>query len=205
MIEAIAAHPANMRAAVAELNDEQLDTPYREDGWTVRQVVHHVVDSHLNSYQRFKLALTEDKPTIRTYDQAAWAELPEAKAAPVEVSLALLEALHVRWVMMLRGMEGSDFEKLLDHPGWGTSAQTSYSRSTDGTARITRGTSLRCGIGWAGSGSLGEQICGPPIELASRIFCFRTCYRCDVSICGSKMIALIVVAPMFSTVCVHDS
>lgn len=116
MIEAIAAHPANMRAAVAELNDEQLDTPYRDDGWTVRQVVHHVVDSHLNSYQRFKLALTEDKPTIRTYDQAAWAELPEAKAAPVEVSLALLEALHVRWVMMLRDMEGSDFEKLLDHP-----------------------------------------------------------------------------------------
>ena len=76
MIEAIAAHPANMRAAVAELNDEQLDTPYRDDGWTVRQVVHHVVDSHLNSYQRFKQALTDDLPTIRTYDQAFWAELP---------------------------------------------------------------------------------------------------------------------------------
>lgn len=116
LIDAVEAHPANMRAAVADLSDEQLDTPYREEGWTVRQVVHHVVDSHLNSYQRFKLVLTEDRPTIRTYKEAAWAELPEAKTAPVEISLALLEALHVRWVMVLRGMTGTDFEKLLDHP-----------------------------------------------------------------------------------------
>jgi uncharacterized damage-inducible protein DinB len=116
MIDTIDAHPANMRAAVAGLNDEQLDTPYRADGWTVRQVVHHVVDSHLNSYQRFKLALTEERPTVRTYREGEWAELPEAKSAPVEVSLALLEALHVRWVMMLRGMAPSDFEKVLDHP-----------------------------------------------------------------------------------------
>lgn len=119
MVDAIEAHPANMRAAVAGLTAEQLDTPYREDGWTVRQVVHHVVDSHLNAYVRFKLAVTEDHPTIGTYEQARWAELPEAKTGPTEMSLALLDALHVRWVAFLRGLGNDDFERTVYYPEHG--------------------------------------------------------------------------------------
>jgi uncharacterized damage-inducible protein DinB len=115
-IDAIDAHPARMRAAVSGLADEQLDTPYREDGWTVRQVVHHVVDSHLNSYVRFKLAVTEDHPTICTYEQTAWAELPDARNAPVEGSLRLLESLHARWVSFLRSLAPDDFRRTLQHP-----------------------------------------------------------------------------------------
>ncbi len=120
MIDAIEAHPGRMRAAVDGLTEAQLDTPYREGGWTVRQVVHHVVDSHLNSYLRFKLTLTEEHPTIRTYDQEAWAELPEAKRAPVEMSLALLDALHSRWVAMLRGMTPEDWGRSFEHPEIGS-------------------------------------------------------------------------------------
>ena len=116
LIDVIEAHPARMRAAVTGLNDEQLDTPYRDGGWTARQVVHHVVDSHLNSYVRFKLLLTEDKPTIGTYEESAWAELPEAKSAPVEVSLVLLEALHTRWVMALRAITSEQFMRVMAHP-----------------------------------------------------------------------------------------
>ncbi len=118
-VDTIQAHPANMRAAVGGLSDEQLDTPYREGGWTSRQVVHHVVDSHLNSYVRFKLAVTEDNPTIGTYEQSAWAELPDAKFGPVEGSLALLEALHVRWVSFLRALSADDCRRTVHHPELG--------------------------------------------------------------------------------------
>src|SRR5262249_49815261 len=93
----IAAAPAQLRAAVAGLSPEQLDTPYRPGGWTVRQVVHHVPDSHMNSYMRFKLALTEPEPTIKPYDQEQWAGLIDARTAPIDISLDLLEALHERW------------------------------------------------------------------------------------------------------------
>jgi len=103
-IEEIAAVPENVRAAVAGLADEQLDTPYRPGGWTVRQVVHHLPDSHLNAYVRCKLALTEEEPAIRTYQEARWAELPEARTAPLAVSLALLDSLHERWVLCLRSL-----------------------------------------------------------------------------------------------------
>ena len=116
LLRAIEDHPAALRAAVAGLSDEQLDTPYRDGGWTVRQVVHHVADSHMNSYVRFKLALTEDNPRIRPYEQAAWAESHEARTAPVEVSLELLEALHRRWSLFLRSLEPADFACTLDHP-----------------------------------------------------------------------------------------
>ena len=119
MIDAIEAHQTNMRAAVAGLSDEQLDTPYRDEGWTVRQVVHHVVDSHVNSYVRFKLAVAQDHPTIGTYEQALWAELPEAKGAPAEMSLALLDALHARWVAFLRGLGADDFRRTMHHPEYG--------------------------------------------------------------------------------------
>lgn len=115
-IDTIEGHPARMRAAVADLSDAQLDTPYRDGGWTVRQVVHHVVDSHLNAYVRFKLAVTEETPTIGTYEEAVWAELPDAKDAPVEGSLAMLEALHPRWVAFLRALEPADFRRSVRHP-----------------------------------------------------------------------------------------
>ena len=119
LIDAIEAHPSRMRAAVEGLTDEQLDTPYREGGWTARQVVHHLVDSHVNAYVRFKLAITEDDADIRAYDQAAWAELPDGKSAPVEGSLAILDALHARWVSFLRALSASDFTRSLQYPGRG--------------------------------------------------------------------------------------
>jgi uncharacterized damage-inducible protein DinB len=110
--------PARLRAAVSGLNDQQLDTPYRDAGWTVRQVVHHVADSHMNSYVRFKLALTEDWPTIKTYEEGAWAKLPDS-AMPVEVSLALIDALHRRWVSLLELMSEEDFQRGFEHPEMG--------------------------------------------------------------------------------------
>ena len=119
MIDAIQAHPVNMRAAVAGLSDAQVATPYREGGWTVRQVVHHVVDSHINAYVRFKLAVTEDRPTIGTYEEAKWAELPEAMSAPAEMSLAILDALHPRWVATLRAFDAEMFARMLHYPGLG--------------------------------------------------------------------------------------
>src|SRR6201996_5302817 len=103
-IDEIAATPAKMRAAVAGLTAEQVETPYRPEGWTVRQLVHHVPDSHLNAYVRFKLALTEDQPAIKAYDQAAWATLSDTEVTPIEVSLQLLAALHSRWVDLLQAM-----------------------------------------------------------------------------------------------------
>jgi DinB superfamily len=114
-IAEIDALPSRMRQAIAGMNDAQLDTRYRAGGWTVRQVVHHVPDSHLNSYSRFRLALTEDSPTIKPYDEAAWAELADAKTAPVEPSLAMLEGLHARWVMLLRSMNDADFFRVFKH------------------------------------------------------------------------------------------
>ena len=115
----IAETPARLRAAVNGLSDDQLDTPYRPDGWTVRQVVHHVPDSHLNSYIRFKLALTEDQPTVKPYAEDRWAELPDGRTGPVEVSLRLLECLHSRWVALLRSMSEPDWARTFRHPDLG--------------------------------------------------------------------------------------
>jgi uncharacterized damage-inducible protein DinB len=119
LIGAIRAHPAEMRAAVAGLNDAQLDTPYRDGGWTVRQVVHHVVDSHTNAYVRFKLAITEEKPTVRPYQEKLWAELPDARTLPVESSLAILDGLHARWAAFLDQLAPADFQRPLHHPEMG--------------------------------------------------------------------------------------
>lgn len=119
-IDAIAETPRLFRQAVAGLSDAQLDTPYRPGGWTVRQVVHHVPDSHLNAYTRFKLALTEDKPTIKPYDEAAWAGLEDSRSTPIETSLTLLDTLHDRWVRVLRAMKPADFSRPLVHPEHGT-------------------------------------------------------------------------------------
>ena len=115
----IEAAPRLLRAALGGLTPRQLDTPYREGGWTVRQVVHHVPDSHLNAYVRFKLALTEDAPTIKPYDEAKWAALPDSRETPIEVSLALLDALHHRWVTLLRAMSPADFSRTFVHPEQG--------------------------------------------------------------------------------------
>ena len=115
-IDVITAMPSTFRAAVRGLGDAQLDTPYRPDGWTVRQVVHHVPDSHANAFIRFKLALTEDTPTIKPYDEAAWAKLEDARSTPIETSLSLVDGLHDRWVRILNAMSPSDFERKLNHP-----------------------------------------------------------------------------------------
>jgi hypothetical protein len=116
LIRQIAEAPAAIRAAVSGLSERQLDTPYRPEGWTVRQVVHHVPDSHLNAYIRFKLALTEDNPTIKPYDEAAWANVADTARTPTEVSLDLLESLHHRWVILLESMTANDFARPLFHP-----------------------------------------------------------------------------------------
>ncbi len=111
--------PEKMREAVRGFSDAQLDTPYRPGGWTVRQVVHHVPDSHLNSYVRFRLALTEDTPVIKAYEESAWAELPDAKTAPVASSLALLAALHSRWTLLLRSLDEAQWKRTFRHPSLG--------------------------------------------------------------------------------------
>jgi hypothetical protein len=119
LIEEIAAAPARFRDAVRGLDDRQLNTPYRPGGWTVRQAIHHVADSHMNSYIRFRLAMTEDSPTIKPYEQAKWAELHDAKTAPVGVSLELIDGLHQRWVDLLRGFSDADFARTFRHPELG--------------------------------------------------------------------------------------
>lgn len=120
LIGRIAAAPAALREATRGLDERQLDTPYRPDGWTVRQVVHHVPDSHMNAYVRFKLALTEDNPTIKPYDESKWAQVADTARTPVDVSLTLLEALHRRWVVLLESLAPADFARPLVHPDHGS-------------------------------------------------------------------------------------
>src|SRR6266849_6249884 len=149
-IAEIAAAPSRMRKAVAGLSAAQLDTPYRDGGWTVRQVVHHLPDSHLNSYVRFKLALTEDEPTIKPYYEDRWAELQEAKTAPIEVSLVLLDSLHKRWVLMLCSMKSEDWKRSFRHPDLGVvSLEKNVALySWHGRHHVGHITSLRERMGW---------------------------------------------------------
>ena len=119
LIRQVAAAPDALRTATSGLGGAQLDTPYRPEGWTVRQVVHHVADSHMNAYIRFKLALTEDTPTIKPYDEAAWARVADTALTPVDVSLTLLDALHQRWVFLLESLEPGDYSRQLVHPDRG--------------------------------------------------------------------------------------
>ncbi|HWM92447.1 MAG TPA: putative metal-dependent hydrolase [Thermoanaerobaculia bacterium] len=150
-IESIAATPIRLRAATLGLTPEQLDTTYRPGGWTVRQVIHHVPDSHINSYVRFKLALTEDNPTIKTYDEARWAELEDGKSTPVEVSFALLEALHDRWVRLLRSLGPEDFARTVNHPDHGPMTIDSLLGLYDwhGKHHVAHITRLRQRMGWS--------------------------------------------------------
>jgi hypothetical protein len=120
LIDRIAAAPEQLSKAVDGLTPEQLDTPYRESGWTVRQVVHHLPDSHMNSYVRFKLALTENDPVIKPYDEAAWAMLADSAATPVETSLCLLGCLHLRWVILMRAMTDTEWARTFRHPALGS-------------------------------------------------------------------------------------
>ena len=118
-IDTLAQTPATLRTLVGGRSDRELDAPYRPGGWTVRQVVHHVPDSHMNAYIRMKFAVTEASPAIKAYDEAQWAELPEAKSGPVEMSIALLDALHRRWVAFLGGLPSADFARAYVHPELG--------------------------------------------------------------------------------------
>jgi len=150
LVDEIAATPEKMRAAVAGLDDHQLNTEYRPEGWTVRQVVHHVPESHLNSYTRFKLAVTEDEPVIKTYFEDRWANLDDARTAPVELSLDLLDALHDRWVWFLRSLKTSDFQRSFRHPELGLVSldKNVALYAWHGRHHVAHITSLRERMGW---------------------------------------------------------
>src|SRR5260370_15813740 len=149
-IEQIAETPARLRAAVSGLTGKQLDSPYRPGGWTVRQVVHHVPDSHMHSYTRFRLALTEDQPTIKSYQEDRWAELLDARTGPVEVSLALLGALHERWVVLLRSLTEADWKRTFRHPELGSIRleQNAALYAWHGRHHVAHITGLRDRMGW---------------------------------------------------------
>jgi hypothetical protein len=151
LIALIAEAPGALRSAVAGLSRDQLETPYRPGGWTVKQVVHHVPDSHMNAYVRFKLALTEDEPTIKPYNEAAWAELADSRRVPIEVSLDLLDALHLRWVALLRAMDAADFNRAVLHPEHGrlvTMKQFLGLYAWHGRHHVAHITSLKKREGW---------------------------------------------------------
>ena len=150
LIEQIAHTPRNLREAVAGFSREQLDTPYRPGGWTVRQVVHHVADSHMNAYVRVKLALTESQPPIKPYDEKLWAELPDVQFAPIETSLQLLESLHIRWVLLLRSLRPEDFTRTMMHPDHGVMTIDSILQtySWHGRHHVAHIISLKNRMGW---------------------------------------------------------
>lgn len=147
----IAFLPNAIEAAVHNLDEAQLDTPYREDGWTVKQVVHHVADSHINAYVRFKLGLTEDNPTIKTYEEGLWAEMSDTKELPINISITLLYALHTRWSNILNNMTRADLDRTIFHPGQGKNVTLWFMvgmyawHSLHHTAHINR---LRERMGW---------------------------------------------------------
>lgn len=150
VIDSIAATPERLRQAVRGLTDGQLDTPYREGGWTVRQVVHHVPDSHLNAFIRLKWALSEDTPLIKAYDEASWAKLADVRLTPIAVSLDLLTALHARWVILLRALTDADYERKLQHPESGMMDVSTLVRLYEwhGRHHVAHITGLRERMGW---------------------------------------------------------
>jgi uncharacterized damage-inducible protein DinB len=152
-ISAIEETPVRLREAVRDMNAKQLDTPYRDGGWTVRQVIHHVPDSHLNAYIRFKLALTEAEPTIKPYDETKWAELADTCETPVETSLTMMDALHQRWTILLRSLKPADFALRLNHPERGTMTLDEVLALYAWHSRhhVAHITSLRDRLGWNGA------------------------------------------------------
>jgi uncharacterized damage-inducible protein DinB len=149
-INTIEALPSLLRKEVENLSREQLDTQYRDGGWTIRQVVHHLPDSHINSYVRFKLALTEDNPKIKTYEEHLWAELQDSFKTPVEVSLNLLESLHKRWAILLNSLTDEQFEKTFQHPEWGniTLSKTLALYAWHSKHHLAHITELKNKLGW---------------------------------------------------------
>lgn len=149
-IQEIAAMPARLREAVSGLDEQQLDTPYRPGGWTVRQVVHHLADSHMNAYTRFKLALTEEEPTIKPYNETRWAELNDSRTTPIETSLTLMDVLHERWMNLLRGMNPADFSRRMNHPEHGPMSldRTLGLYAWHGRHHVAHITNLRQRHGW---------------------------------------------------------
>jgi hypothetical protein len=149
-IEDIEKAPAELRTAIKGLSKAQIETPYRDGGWTVRQVVHHVPDSHLNAYVRFKLALTEDEPTIKPYLEDRWASTLDIPTTPPEVSLALLDSLHDRWTRLLRTLRPADWKRNFRHPELGTVSleRTLALYAWHGKHHIAHITELRKKMGW---------------------------------------------------------
>ena len=149
-IARLAALPQNMRAAVDGLSASQLDTPYREGGWTVRQLVHHVADSHMNAYIRIRLALTEDWPTIKPYDEKAWAELPDAKSAHLDLSLGVLDGLHARWTLLLKSLTDAQWQRGYVHPvnGRQTIAEATALYDWHSRHHVAHIVELRKRMGW---------------------------------------------------------
>lgn len=149
-INTIEALPIQLRKEVENLSQQQLDTPYRDGGWTIRQVVHHLPDSHINSYIRFKLALTEDNPKIKTYEEHLWAELQDSFKTPIGVSLSLLESLHTRWAILLRSLTDEQFEKTFQHPEWGniTLSKTLALYAWHSKHHLAHITELKKRMGW---------------------------------------------------------
>jgi len=150
-IDQLAALPSRLRAALAGLDAARLDTPYRPGGWTVRQVAHHLADSHLNAYVRLRLALTEDSPAIKPYAEARWAELPDARVGDVGPSLAILDGLHERWATLLGTLRGADWARTFRHPELGVvtldrNLQVYAWHSRHHVAHVT---SLRERMGWS--------------------------------------------------------
>jgi hypothetical protein len=149
-VDQIAQAPAILSAAVEGLSETQLDTPYRPGGWTVRQVVHHLPDSHLNSYVRFRLALTEDQPVVKPYEESLWAELADARSMPAEPSLALLEALHARWAVLLRSLSEAQWKRTFRHPKLGLVSLENNAAlyAWHGRHHVAHITALRERMGW---------------------------------------------------------
>ena len=149
-MDAVAATPGALWAAVEGLSDEKLNTPYRDGGWAVRQVVHHVADSHMNAYIRAKLALTEDEPVIKPYDEARWAELADGRFENVAISLALLDALHTRWVLLMQSLTESQWQRAFVHPESGMVRldQQLASYAWHGRHHVAHITALRARMGW---------------------------------------------------------
>ncbi len=150
LINDISSVPSHLREAVNGLSKHQLETPYRPGGWTVRQVVHHLPDSHMNAYIRFRLTLTESEPTVKPYEQSLWAELPDAKSADIELSMRLLDGLHHRWVFLLRSMKPDDFKRTFRHPETGiqTLEYVLQMYAWHGKHHVAHITSLRNRMGW---------------------------------------------------------
>lgn len=149
-IAQIAAAPSQLRTSLSGLSDEQLATPYRPGGWTLRQLAHHVPDSHMNSYVRYRLALTEVEPVIKPYQEDRWAELDDARTAPVEMSLALLDSLHARWVLLLRSLSDAEWKRAFRHPDLGlmTLEKNLALYAWHGRHHVAHVTGLRERLGW---------------------------------------------------------